>query len=129
MFEYTFNFADVELTAKAEEVGTVEKWNALKMESEITLFADGKQISFSYYAPEEVANENDLASALHCFLLDAIAFENAKDIDDFASEFGYTKISECIAAYNACHESFDDACYLDLDCFALIEELESIYDL
>ena len=65
----------------------------------------------------------DKMNALYCVLLDADAYDNSRDIDDFSAEFGYEKISECLKAYRACektsekmHEIFTNA------------ELEQLHD-
>ena len=39
---------------------------------------------------------------MSCFALDAMAFDGARDIDDFCNSFGLTKPSEAIRAYNGC---------------------------
>lgn len=44
---------------------------------------------------------------LQCVLMDANAFDYSKNIDKFANEFGYTKISECLEAFNACKDDYN----------------------
>ncbi len=41
-----------------------------------------------------------LKNALECFVSDAIGGD--MDIDEFSSEFGYEKVSECLAAHKGC---------------------------
>ena len=52
---------------------------------------------------------------IYCLLSDMNCFDSCIDIDDFANEFGYNKISELLNAYNGCkktseamHEIFTD---------------------
>lgn len=53
--------------------------------------------------------------ALYGILMDLSAYDNTQNIDDFAAEFGYDKVSELLNAYNGCkktsealHEIFTD---------------------
>lgn len=83
---------------------------------------------FSFPFTDSVAayckNEKlDKINALYCVLSDADAYDSTQNIDDFAAEFGYEKVSELLKAYRACektsekmHEIFTDA------------ELEQLHD-
>lgn len=66
---------------------------------------------------------------LQCFFGDAYAYLSCKDtndmksIDNFASEFGYEKVSECIKAFEGCKKAYE---FLHMD-FSDNEIIE-VYD-
>ena len=43
--------------------------------------------------------------ALYCILMDLSAYDNAQNIDDFAADFGYEKVSELLNVYNGCKKT------------------------
>jgi len=43
---------------------------------------------------------------LDCLLCDALAYRETQNIDEFSAEFGYTKITEAIRAYNSCYKTY-----------------------
>lgn len=53
----------------------------------------------------EIKTEEQLVNAFECFLSDALAYIQARDIDDFSREFGYEKVTECLRAYNGCKKA------------------------
>lgn len=80
-------------------------WNPSGNHYRVTIRVKRKSHTFDYwgsYADMVKGEPADLRSALSCFALDAMAFDGARDIDDFCKEFGYTKPSEAIRAYNGC---------------------------
>ena len=87
---------------------------------------NGKKYGFDYcgsIADFEANKPLDKMNALYCVLSDADAYDSTQNIDDFAAEFGYEKVSELLKAYRACkktsealHEIFTDA------------ELEQLHD-
>lgn len=44
---------------------------------------------------------------LQCVLMDASAFNYSQNIADFANEYGYTKISECLEVFEACKGAYN----------------------
>lgn len=85
-----------------------KRWGKMRYKHGITLKTTGHKIQkFSYWgsqvdydAKKSELDADDLENALECFVSDAIAGD--MDIDEFASEFGYEKVSECITARKAC---------------------------
>jgi hypothetical protein len=49
--------------------------------------------------------------AFYCFLNDAENYMNASDIDAFAKEFGYTKVSDVIKAFRGCKTHYETIKY------------------
>lgn len=47
-------------------------------------------------------DEPELLDVLECIADDSASYDNAQDVDDFASEFGIEKPSQAIKIYNAC---------------------------
>ncbi len=84
---------------------------------------------FKYYCNSPMHEESDFATALWCYLNDAIAYANAKDIDDFAAEFGYDKPSELLRVYKGCKRAFENAQKFEINIFELSEWLSEKYDL
>ena len=65
--------------------------------------------SFDFWGSQvqpEIRSPGDCCNALECWLSDGIAFHNANDVDDFASEFGYTGIPQAIKAYRGCEKAW-----------------------
>ena len=58
--------------------------------------------SVNAYNNHEKLNKDD---ALYSILMDSMAYDNCRDIDDFSKEFGYDKVSECLKAYNGCKDA------------------------
>lgn len=58
---------------------------------------------FDKFAEPKYETGRELAFMFRCFLQDATC--GAMDIDDFASDFGYTVISKCIEAHKACKQA------------------------
>lgn len=86
----------------------------------VTLYYNGKRCGFTFH--DNIRNESDKNDFLYSLLMDADAYNNTRDIDDFASEFGYEKISECIRAYKACKAQAEKVKRLFTE-----EEVEAIY--
>lgn len=95
---------------------------------------NGKNTSFDFH--DSIKNtqdgkkmsRKDLGFALYCFIGDAIA--GTMSLGDFESEFGYTKASECIRAYNGCKEATAKTESLGLtenDLYDLSNELSEKY--
>ena len=66
----------------------------------------GKSTRFEFWESireVEIKTEEQLLWAFECFLTDALAYIQARNIDDFASEFGYQdSVSKCFKVYKAC---------------------------
>lgn len=50
----------------------------------------------------------EISEVLAAYAFDAFAFENARNVDDFAADLGITKISEALRCYHACEKAFED---------------------
>lgn len=61
--------------------------------------------NFRFYQQEKVLWTNDLRHAFWCFVSEAQS--GTMDIDDFFSEFGYTKISEGLKVYRGCQRQME----------------------
>lgn len=63
----------------------------------VTITTDGgDRARFNYYASyndytkgKKDLDRNDILNAVECFLLDALSYDNSRDILDFCAEFGY----------------------------------------
>ena len=65
----------------------------------------GKYTRFEFWesiVEREIRTERQLIGAFECFLSDALTGIQNRDIDDFANEFGYTSVKECIRAWKGC---------------------------
>ena len=70
--------------------------------------AKGFQFDFwTSIAYPEFRSSCEVLEAFHCFVSDALSYLDARDTDDFANEFGYTKISEAVRIYKACASSWN----------------------
>lgn len=86
----------------------------------VKLSYNRKRCEFVFH--DNYQNKSDKNDFLYSLLMDADAYNNTRDLDDFASEFGYEKISECIRAYKACKAQAEKVKRLFTD-----EEVEAIY--
>lgn len=85
----------------------------------VTIVSNGQRQTFTYYGSVndyrhnvQELDKSGLMNALECRLLDALAFNNARDFEDFCTEFGYERIEEykkakkawigCAQAHAAC---------------------------
>lgn len=85
---------------------------------------------FDFYCNDYELDEPNLREAFYFFLSDGIAYDNAIDIDDFQSEFGYTKVSDCMKAYNGCKEALEKWKSLSsIDIYEITNWLQETYDL
>ena len=66
--------------------------------------------------------EEDLIYCFKMFLEDSLDYIQNTNIDDFAEEFGFTKISEAIRAFKGCKRQFEK-------CLKLGISEEELYDL
>jgi len=80
---------------------------------DIVVKVDGKETRATFFGSIHEYHQGkaeygaeDLIIALECFVSDAIAYMNSEDIDDFAREFGYAKVSEVIRAYRGCERQY-----------------------
>lgn len=115
---------EIKLTSKRQ--GTAYPWGDkyLRQHHRIFVAIGGKRIQFEYYCNEVKLKEDDLRSALHCFLLDGIAYNNARDFNDFCNEFGYgiyndygEPNAESWRVYKACSRQYDkwqELCNIDI---------------
>lgn len=58
-------------------------------------------------ARPKMKSDSEVLNAFQCVLNDALAYLDSRDIDDFADNFGYTKPSQAIAAYEGCQEAWN----------------------
>lgn len=56
-------------------------------------------------------------------------YADATDIDDFAETFGYTKVSECLKAYNGCKDEYNNWMKTSINIYEFVDYLQSEYNL
>lgn len=83
---------------------------------------DGRSINFNYQCNPHYTQPS-LEDCMECYITDAQSYEAFDNIDDFYNEYGYTKVSEAIEAFESCKDS-----YFELIKFLTYEELEELVD-
>lgn len=121
------------IVLSSEYVGTATPWGEkyIKQHHEVCVEIDGYKTSFDYYCNDGGLNDDSEIEAFYCFLSDALAYNNARDIDDFASEFGYDKVSDLLKAYDGCKDAWKkwQAICGDIDGYELVNWLQETYNL
>ena len=127
MDTYTMNFPNIGQMSFAHmgseavdsELGAKNWRSCFRHEIEIA-FGD-KHTSFYFWGSindfengRNVLRGEELIFPAYCFFFDASAYLNAKDIDAFASELGYTKPSELLKAWKGCKKAWKDCKRLGL---------------
>lgn len=98
-----------------------------KQHFRIKVECDGKSFTADYW---QLYREIKLQELLFCLkMLCDDATYGDMDIDDFARELCYDKVTECIRAHKACRETFDGFQKLGLDTYELGDYLRETYDL
>lgn len=128
--ETTINYNGTEIILYGNHIGDAKPWgDYVKQHHEVDVTIGDHTETFDFYCNDYELDENELVEAFYYFLLDGISYDNAKDIDDFASEFGFDKVSECIKAYNGCKEAYDKWCSLtDIDIYEISNWLQDKYN-
>lgn len=129
--ETTINYNGTEIILSGEYVGTARPWGDkyVKQQHNVTVWMGDEHVEFDLYCDDYELGEDGLREAFYCFLSDGIAYSNSRDIDDFQSEFGYTKVSDCIKAYNGCKDTYDkltSLCVIDI--YDLSNSLQETYN-
>ena len=130
--ETTINYNGTEITLSSEYVGTAYPLGKkyVKQHHEVSVWVGDEHIEFDFYCNDYELGEDGLREAFYYFLSDGISYNNAKDIDDFQSEFGYTKVSECLDAYNGCKDAYDKWTNLcDIDIYDICNWMQEEYEL
>ena len=112
------------ITVTATDCDKPAHWNPSGNHYRVTIRVNGKRHTFDFwgsYADMTQGKPAELRAALSCFASDAMAFDNTRDVDDFSAEFGYTKPSEAIRAYNGCKAARKAAARLGLSRDDLLE--------
>ena len=86
----------------------------------VRIYYNGKYCQMVFH--DNYQNKSDKNDFLYSLLMDADAYNNTMDLDDFASAYGYEKNSECIRAYKACKAQAKKVERLFTE-----EEVEAIY--
>ena len=123
-----FNGVSIKLTSKYQGIAYPWDGKYAKEHHRVFVTIDGKRIQFEYYCNKHDMDERELINAFFCLLSDGVAYANAQDIDDFASEFGYTKITECVRAYKGCKSAYDKWQKFNLDIYDALNFLQENYD-
>lgn len=127
----TINYNGTEIILSGEYVGTARPWGDkyVKQQHNVTVWIGDEHVEFDFYCNDCELGEDGLREAFYFFLSDGIAYDNATDIDDFQSEFGYTKVSECMDAYNGCKGAYDKWSQFGIDIYKITNWLQETYDL
>lgn len=105
------------ITATATAGDKPARWNPSGNHYRVTIRANGKRATFDFwgsYADMVSGKRADIRGALACFASDVQLYKQARDIDDFAADLGYTKPSEAVSAYNGCKRAAQQADRLEL---------------
>lgn len=70
---------------------------------EVMISCNEKTLVTEYQCNKRI--EPTKEDVLGCLLSDTMAYDNCGGIDDFQKEFGFTKVSDCIKAYDGCKNS------------------------
>ena len=127
----TINYNGIIITLESEYVGTATPWGGeyVKDQHNIKVTIDNKDISFNYFCNNNLF-KSDLILAFYCFLSDGITYVDYQNIDVFQVAFGYSKVNECLKAYNDCKEAFHKWSELtDIDIFEMNNWLQENYNL
>lgn len=129
MAEINFNGNIFELSSEYQ--GTAKPWGDYEKHHHVVYVdTEDKHTWFDFYCNSGVLSDDELVEAFYFFLSDGISYDQAKDIDDFQSELGYTKVSECLDAYNGCKDAYNKWTSLcDIDIYDLSNWLQETYDL
>lgn len=92
----------------------VEWRESLDQENKFTSYHTRFDVKITYNKKYMVTNyqcntsykKNMKKDILYCILLDASAYEDNGNIDDFRREFGYENINELLKAFNGCREAY-----------------------
>lgn len=89
----------------------------------VTLTYKGKRCSFVFH--DNYKNASKKKDFLYCLYLDAMAYEQSRDVFEFAREYGYADWKEARKPYSACkaqserlHKLFNEA---EIDILSEIE--------
>lgn len=127
----TINYNGIIITLESEYVGKATPWDEkyVKEQHNIKVTIDDKDISFNYFCNNDL-DEDDLILAFYCFLSDGITYLDHQSIDDFQDAFGYSKVSECLKAYNGCMEAYYKWMeFTDINIFEINNWLQENYNL
>jgi len=105
-------YGSQEIHLRSTHIGQAKPWNGkqvreafnvnVKVVEPNSLNCDQFNVTnFTYYTKDGFyLKASDKIHAFWCFVSDAQSA--TLSIDDFSSEFGYEKVSECLKVYNAC---------------------------
>lgn len=93
----------------------------------IKVECDGKSFTADYWQKDREITLRNLRSCFEMLCSDATYGE--MDIDQFAEELQYEKVTECIRAHKACRETFEGFQKLGLGPYEIGDYLRETYDL
>ena len=123
------NFNGNKITLSSEYAGTATPWGGIKQHHIVKVCVNSINFQFDYFCNDTSLDDTELVNALYCSLEDAMCYATATDIDDFAEEFGYTKVSECLKAYNACKEEYNNWMKTNINIHWFADYLQTEYNL
>ena len=123
-------YKDNVITLSNEYQGIAKPWGDYeKHHFVVYVDVDEHHAWFDFYTPNGGLDDDAEIEALYYFLQDGISYNNAQDIDDFQSEFGYTKVSECLKVYNGCKAAWEKWQEFGIDPYDLANWLQEEYNL
>lgn len=87
----------------------------------VRVYYNGKYCQMTFH--DNIYNKSDKNDFLYSLLMDADAYNNSRDMADFADEYGYDDIRKCLKAYNGCKSQAEKVKRLFTD-----EEVEHLWD-
>ena len=131
----TINYNGTAILLSSRFVGEdYPKWSKgyKKVHHKITVKTDRASHTFDFWNNDRNGHRmsaHDLVEAFEMFLSDGISYDNSRDIDDFAAEFGYEKVSDLLDAWNGCKAAFEAWKEFSIDPYDLSNWLCEKYDL
>lgn len=131
----TINYNGTAIRLSSRFVGEdYPKWSKgfKKVHHKITVKTDRASHTFDFWNNDRNGHRmsaQNLVEAFEMFLSDGISYDNSRDIDDFAAEFGYEKVSDLLDAWNGCKAAFEAWEEFSIDPYDLDNWLREKYDL
>lgn len=136
----TINYNGTEIKLSSKWAGTACPWDDgyVKQHHKVLVrigdvHTTFRHTTFNYYCNDYELNEDGLREAFYYFLSDGIAYRNAKDIFDFADEFGYDKyedLKRLKKAWKGCMAAYDKWTKLcDIDIYDICNWMQEEYEL
>lgn len=131
-----YNGTIIKLTSKRQGVAYPWGTKFQKEHHRIFVTIDSNRIQFEYYCNTSSLDDQELRRALHCFLLDAFAYQCSTDFAGFCDVFGYEVYSDwgnfnkrSMNAYKGCQRAYDKWQQFGIDIIGFTNWLQEKYNL